>query len=124
MAELLVCVKCRAGQEIPESGVRPGQALYDALLMHESPDSVQILPTECVQNCERGCSAVLRAGPEQWTYVYGNLSAVQAEILLEGAVQYAQTADGVIPWRERPEHFKRNCIARIPPMTPKKETFA
>ncbi|MYH58038.1 MAG: metal-binding protein, partial [Boseongicola sp. SB0675_bin_26] len=25
---------------------------------------------------------------------------------------------GLVPWRERPEHFRKNCIARIPPIEP------
>ena len=39
------------------------------------------------------------------------------DMILEGAALYHQTDDGLIPWRQRPEHFKRNCIARIPPLT-------
>ena len=35
--------------------------------------------------------------------------------LAEGAARYASAPDGLVPWRERSEHFKRNCIARIPP---------
>ncbi len=118
MAELLVCIKCRSGQEIPEGDMRPGQALYEAVIAHDVPDSVKVTPTECLQNCDSGCSVVLRDGAQQWTYVYGNLQSGDAEMLLDGAVQYSETADGVIPWRQRPEHFKRNCVARIPPLTP------
>ena len=37
-------------------------------------------------------------------------------MLIEGAALYHATADGLIPWRQRPEHFKRNCVARVPPL--------
>jgi len=39
-------------------------------------------------------------------------------MLLEGTALYRAVPDGLIPWRSRPEHFKRNCVARIPPPTP------
>ncbi len=43
-------------------------------------------------------------------------------MIIDGAARYHATADGLIPWRERPDHFKRNCIARIPPAFPDTET--
>jgi predicted metal-binding protein len=53
----------------------------------------------------------------RWTYVYGNLDPAQhMDALLDGAQKYRDAPDGLVPWRERPEHFRKNCIARIPPM--------
>jgi len=121
-AELLVCVKCLKGGEAPEGGVRPGQALHDAIAARGLPAQVRLTPVECLQNCDHGCSVALRGGPERWIYVYGNLDeATHADLLIEGAALYAEAPDGLIPWRARPEHFKRNCIARIPPMISPKE---
>ncbi|TCS67085.1 DUF1636 family protein [Primorskyibacter sedentarius] len=116
--ELLVCVKCRRGQETPEDERRPGQRLYDDLAARELPEGVRLRAVECLQNCEAGCTVALRGG-NRWTYVYGGLDeTTQAAMLLDGASRYNATPDGLIPWRERPEHFKRNCIARIPPIDP------
>ena len=116
-AELLVCVKCRRGQEIPEDDRRPGQVLYEALMDREAPERLRITPVECLQNCDHGCTVALRGG-DRWTYVFGNLHEVShPDMLLDGAMRYQATTDGLIPWRERPEHFKRNCVARIPPLT-------
>lgn len=115
--ELLVCVKCRRGQEVPEDDRRPGQALFDEITAREIPEGVRVTAVECLQNCDLGCTVALRGG-DRWTYVYGNLhEASHPDMLLDGAARYQQTADGLIPWRERPDHFKRNCIARIPPLT-------
>ena len=120
--ELLVCVKCRRGQEIPDDERRPGQKLYDELATAGLPEGVTLRAVDCLQNCDHGCTVALRGG-ERWTYIYGNISeASQTDVLLEGAALYHQTADGLIPWRTRPEHFKRNCVARIPPLTPALET--
>jgi predicted metal-binding protein len=52
-----------------------------------------------------------------WTYVFGGLDAdADAEALIEGARLLARAADGVMPWRGRPEALKRGLIARVPPM--------
>ncbi|WP_026758902.1 DUF1636 family protein [Sediminimonas qiaohouensis] len=115
--ELLVCVKCRRGQEAPEDDRRPGQRLYDALCAKELPAGLRLTPVECLQNCDNGCTVALRGG-DRWTYIYGSINEVsQPDVILEGAKLYHATGDGLIPWRERPEHFKRNCVARIPPLT-------
>ncbi|KUF12425.1 DUF1636 family protein [Pseudoponticoccus marisrubri] len=116
--ELLVCVKCRRGREIPQDERRPGQRLYDSLTRQAPPEGVTVTPVECLQNCDHGCTVALRGG-DRWTYVFGNVDEVShPDMLLDGAALYHATGDGLIPWRARPEHFKRNCVARIPPVTP------
>ncbi|QXT41089.1 DUF1636 family protein [Gymnodinialimonas ceratoperidinii] len=118
--EVLVCVKCLRGLDAPEDGARPGQKLYDELIQREMPEGVTIRPMECLQNCDSGCSVAIRGGDARWTYVYGNfLESSHPDMLAEGIALYHETDDGLIPWRSRPEHFKRNCIARIPPVTKK-----
>lgn len=115
--ELLVCVKCLRGQDAPEDGQRSGEALFAAISALETPEGVRVTPVECLQNCDHGCTVALRGGDARWTYVFANVDeASQAGMILDGAAQYQGTADGVIPWRQRPEHFKRNCVARIPPV--------
>ncbi|MGC3939045.1 DUF1636 domain-containing protein [Roseobacter sp. EG26] len=114
--ELLVCIKCRRGQDIPEDDRRPGQRLYDSLAERALPDGVRLRPVECLQNCDHGCTIALRGG-QRWTYIYGNIDEVShPDLLLDGAARYNATQDGLIPWRERPDHFKRNCVARVPPL--------
>ncbi len=115
--EVLVCVKCKRGQDITEDGERPGTRLYEELQNRVLPDGVRLRAVECLQNCDFGCSVALRGGAQKWTYVYGNLhEASHLDTLVEGVALYHETPDGLIPWRTRPEHFKRNCIARIPPL--------
>ncbi|MEM1064554.1 MAG: DUF1636 domain-containing protein [Pseudomonadota bacterium] len=113
--ELLVCTKCRSGQDVPDGGERPGAQLYQRLA-DQGIEHVTITPVECLSNCENGCTIALR-GPGRWTYVYGRFDPSQhAAIVQEGVSKYAATADGLVPWRERPEHFRKNCIARVPPL--------
>lgn len=114
--ELLVCVKCRGQREVPADDRRPGHALYDALAEKGMPEGVTLRAVECLQNCDHGCTVALR-GPNRWTYVYGNVDdASHLDMLVEGAALYHATDDGLIPWRQRPEHLKRNCVARVPPL--------
>lgn len=118
-AELLICVKCRKGQDIPDDERRPGQRLYDKVTARSIPDGITVTPVECLQNCDSGCTVAMRGG-ERWTYVYGNLDdAAHPNMLLEGIALYQAAKDGLIPWRQRPDHLKRHCVARIPPLTAK-----
>ncbi|ASM73577.1 MULTISPECIES: DUF1636 family protein [Roseobacteraceae] len=114
--ELLVCIKCRSGQQMAKDSRRSGQALFDTLTQLDRPAGLRVTAVECLQNCDHGCTVALRGGA-RWTYVYGNVDEnADPAMILNGAAQYLATADGIIPWRERPEHFKRNCVARIPPL--------
>ena len=116
--ELLICVKCRKGTEPPADERRPGQWLFDEIAACEIPEGVTVSAVECLQNCDAGCTVAMR-GDGRWTYVYGGIDEdSQAGMLLEGTALYRAAPDGLIPWRSRPEHFKRNCVARIPPPTP------
>ena len=114
--ELLVCVKCRRELPVPDGETRPGEALHAELSAKPLPANVTLKAVECLSNCTRGCSIAVRGGPKRWTYIYGNLlEDAHADTVLEGIAAYAATPDGLVPWRERPEHFRKNCIARIPP---------
>lgn len=115
--ELLVCVRCRRGHEVADEDTRPGQILHDALVK-AAPDSdgLTVRAVACMSNCSQGCTIALR-GPGRWSYIYGNVAEdCDPHEILDGAQLYHETPDGLIPWKARPEHFKRNCIARIPPL--------
>lgn len=115
-AELLVCVTCRRGPANGDNAPRPGTLLHDALVNDGLPAGLTVTPVECLSNCSQGCTIALR-GPGRWTYVYGNLDeTAHLETIREAAARYQATPDGLVPWRERPEHFRKNCVARIPPM--------
>ena len=113
--ELLVCTTCRRGLPLEDDAKRPGTLLHDAL-QGRLPEGITLRGVKCFSNCSQGCSIVLR-GQGRWTYVYGHLNEEDhVETVLDGATRYRDAADGVVPWRERPEHFRKNCIARIPPL--------
>ena len=117
-AELLICVSCKASDPaVLADAARPGAQLYAALVAAGVPVGVKVRAVECLSNCNHGCTVALRGG-DRWSYVYGNLNPeTDVETLRDGAARYYATADGLVPWRERSQHFRKNCIARIPPLT-------
>lgn len=128
-AELLICVTCKTSLPVanlsvdetanplaPEDETRPGARLYAALMAGELPAGLQVHAVECLSSCTRGCTVALRGGDARWSYVYGNLNPdTDVETLRDGAARYLTAADGLVPWRERSQHFRKNCMARIPP---------
>jgi predicted metal-binding protein len=57
------------------------------------------------------------AAPGKWTYVIGNLDPERhAADILAFARQHSLHEQGLPVWRERPEHIRKNTIARVPPM--------
>jgi len=112
---LHVCITCRAGQTLAEGEIAPGAHLHAAIVDAGVPDSVNLVPVECLSACSQGCSVALSA-PGRWSYVYGRLSADNAKDVIAGASAYAAAPDGIVPWRSRPEIFRKQSLARIPPL--------
>ena len=112
---LHVCITCRAGQTIPEGQPTPGARLRDAILDAGVPPGVNLVPVECLSACNQGCSVALSA-PGRWSYVYGRMSDANANDIVTGAAAYAAASDGIVPWRTRPEIFRKQSLARIPPI--------
>ena len=114
---LHVCITCRAGQTVNEGETTPGARLHAAIIGIGAPDGVEVVPVECLSACSQGCSVALSA-PGRWSYVYGRLSDANARDVIAGAAAYAAAPDGIVPWRRRPEIFRKQSLARIPPIAP------
>ena len=119
-AVLSVCTTCRAAGDTSEP--RTGAKLLVALLAEAEREPVPGLTiegAECLSVCKRPCTVAV-VSPGRWTYVYGDFDALDdaeasARTLLAGLRRYIETPDGVVPWRERPEAFRKGVVARIPP---------
>ena len=113
---IFVCVTCRHADE---EGVRPGKTLFDAVearLAGRVESDVALRGVECLSVCKRPCTLAL-AGPGKWTYVVGDLDKdASVDDVLEAALKFAATPDGIIPWRERPKSFRKGVISRVPPL--------
>jgi predicted metal-binding protein len=114
-ATLYVCTTCKAGEPVPEGTLPPGAQLHAALTAGTAPEGVRIVGVECLSACNTGCAVSLsKAGA--WSYVYGRLTLDDVPAILEGAAKYAATTDGLVTWRDRPTVFRKQSIARIPPL--------
>jgi len=107
-----VCVTCRREGDDPDAP-RQGARLHRALAA-DLPAGAVLQPVECLGNCKRSCTVALSA-PGSWTYVFGDLVAESRDDILAAAKLLAGSVDGLMPWRGRPEPFKRGMVARIPP---------
>ncbi|ODT32796.1 MAG: hypothetical protein ABS35_00825 [Kaistia sp. SCN 65-12] len=120
---LYVCVTCRGNGDVGGGEPRPGARLLTAIEQGsaEAGEGVAVVGVECLSNCSRSCSAAV-AAPGKWTYVIGNLDPERhASDILAFVRQHSAHELGLPVWRERPEHIRKNTIARVPPM-PLKES--
>ena len=109
-----VCVTCRR-PEHPDAEPRPGAILAAAAARAAAGTEVEVRRLRCLANCNRGPSAAVRCNGS-WTYLFGGLDVADASALIEGAQLLARAADGILPWRGRPDVLKRGLIARVPPL--------
>lgn len=113
---LHVCTTCKMGRPVAADAPRPGARLLDALQAAGAPEGVRILPVACLSACDHGCNIAL-SGPGRWSYVYCGMNPDEdVADILAGAAAYAATPDGLVPWRDRPAIFRKQSLARIPPM--------
>lgn len=106
---------CRAGQPLPEGELAPGARLMATLAASNAPDGVTLRGVECLSACDHGCTVAVTK-PGGWSYVYGRMTPADAPEILRGAGLYSSTTDGLVPWRDRPIIFRKQSIARLPPL--------
>jgi len=109
-----VCITCKRAEE-PDADPRPGALLAAATVQAAAGTEIEVRQLRCLANCTRGPSAAMRCNGS-WTYVFGGLDVSCAGALIEGARLLAGAADGILPWRGRPDVLKRGLISRVPPL--------
>ena len=115
---IYVCITCRRqGKQDTEAESEPhfGALLAAATECAANGSEVTVRRLRCLANCSRGPSAAVCADGS-WTYLFGGLDTTNAGASVEGAKLLAAAADGILPWRGRPDILKRNLIARVPPL--------
>ena len=111
---ILVCRTCRDASG-SDAEPRPGKLLAAATREAAAAHDIPVAEIECLGNCKRRLSAaLLKSGA--WSYVFGDLAADSGADLVAGARLFATSADGLLPWRGRPDSLKRGLVARIPPL--------
>jgi predicted metal-binding protein len=131
MTTLFVCITCRARDEGPApERPRPGLRLFAALSRSAAAlgGEIAVVPVQCLANCTRACTVAV-SGAGKWSYVVGALDPDRdaPDVIAFARLHHADAA-GLPPWRERPEHVRRNTVARVPPLpsslSPQPETAA
>lgn len=114
---VFVCVSCRQAKPGGEGFHQPGRELASALEERLAGDeAVKVTPVECLAVCNRP-STIALVGREKWTYLIGNLEQeTHLDQIIASARAYAQSENGIIPWKERPEAFRKGVVARVPPL--------
>ena len=111
---VVVCASCR-DENGSDAYPRAGEILAANTKAAADGTAIRIRQVECLGNCKRRLSAaILRDGC--WSYVFGDLTVDSGPDLIIGAELFAISADGLIPWRGRPDSLKRGLVSRIPPL--------
>jgi predicted metal-binding protein len=111
---VFICVTCKSPGEEPR-----GQLLFDAVtaaVASGAPGGLTVTPVACLAVCKRPCTIALSA-PGKWTCIVGDLDPrIHAGDVVAAAGGHAASADGIIPWRQRPLSFRGGVVARVPPL--------
>jgi predicted metal-binding protein len=114
---IFVCVSCTSGGARPDT---PGLSLFERVsgAIAKQPDcKAEVKAVDCLAVCKRPCTVAL-AGHGKWTYVVGDLDPdTNAEDVIAAALSYGATINGIIPWKQRPQSFRKGVISRIPPLS-------
>lgn len=112
-----VCTACRRQRDdLPEGYDQPGLALAAALSECVTGRGIAVVPVECLAVCKRPCTVAL-AAEGKWTYLIGDLDAgLHLDEIVGAAESFAASANGIVPWKDRPASFRKGVVARVPPL--------
>ena len=113
MTAVFICVTCRGAGGDDD---RPGRRLFEAVQAVVADGRFAVTAVECLAVCKRPCTVALSAAGK-WTCVVGDLDpATHVGDIIAMAARYGESADGIVPWRDRPQCFRKGVVARIPPV--------
>lgn len=118
-----VCTVCRRVREdLAEGYDQPGLDLAEALTGRlAGTEGISVLAVECLAVCKRPCTVAF-AADGKWTYLVGDLDTqTHLDDIVGAARSYAASANGIIPWKERPQPFRKGVVARVPPLVPREQ---
>lgn len=121
--ELIVCETCRMPDESPDATTPRAGAILAALMeraLSANPDlasGVRLRPMRCLMSCRRPCAVAVRSAGRM-SYVLGDLPAddTAVETLTAYLRAYAETPDGIVPFRQWPQGVKGRFVSRLPPL--------
>lgn len=118
-AVIYVCTSCRRPLgDGADTFDQPGAALAERVRdLLEDDAAIEVRTVDCLAVCKRPCIIAL-AADDKWTYLVGDLDDVShPEDVAAAARAYAASENGIVPWRDRPQTFRKGVIARVPPLS-------
>lgn len=115
---VIVCDTCRwTDDERIRDGVSAGETFAAEVERVGAARGVRVVRHSCLMNCSRHCSASVAADGKT-SYVLGDFepAADAADALVSYAALHAESATGVVAYREWPQGVKGKFVARIPPL--------
>jgi predicted metal-binding protein len=116
--EIFVCVSCAPRAE-NAAHPRPGAVLarsLNARLTELGAAGIRVREVECLAVCKRPSTIAMTAAGK-WTYIIGDLLAEEhVNDIAASALAFQRSANGIVPWQERPVPFRKGVIARVPPL--------
>ena len=115
---VFVCTSCkRQFGDRPDFVEMPGKdfaAVLAARLVGQV--NITVEPVECLAVCKRPLTIAL-SGEGRFMYIIGDLDPeLHLDDVASASLAYAATSNGIVPWRERPQTFRKGVVARIPPL--------
>jgi predicted metal-binding protein len=118
---LFVCSLCQSAEAEAQRGHQSaGEAfiknLQTELAARNLQDTVHLTPLRCMAGCGQPCNASL-AAPGKLTFILSGLSPIEgAAAVSDFCQQYSDSADGRVPYRDRPEIVQKSTAFVLPPL--------
>jgi predicted metal-binding protein len=111
---IIVCASCRDAAD-PER--RPGAAFLDALRARLDERGLELATdaVECLAVCKRPATIAL-AAQGKWTYVIGDLAQASVDEIIDSALRFGESENGIVAWKDRPTCFRKGVVSRTPPL--------
>lgn len=118
-AAIYICRTCKPEGFAGPAELRPGaifaRATVKRIAERELGRSLSCRAVDCLSVCKRPCTAAIN-GPGKFGYIVGDLLVEKhVDDIIDFAMSHGRSADGIPPWRERPEVVRKQTVARIPP---------
>jgi predicted metal-binding protein len=114
--DIFVCTSCsHEGDDSRGTTPRAFIAAIAERLATERAEGITVRPVECLAVCKRPCTLALAAA-DKWTYIIGDLTLAHSDDVVAAAVAFQRSPNGIVPWSERPQPFRKGVIARVPPL--------
>ena len=119
ITEVIVCTTCRpagVSRDQPAAGEALLEAVQIAQFDADPDERLVVRGFACMSGCDRACTVALQA-PGKHSYLFGDLQpdADSAAQLLACARLHAQSLDGTLARRDRPERLRGGILSKLPP---------